>query len=185
MSEPQASICRESTADEKQFEGATLWFDRRRLKMLYRHFCWAFFFFIFSQQPNIQAGLCGPAGFVWSRRSRLRLNEDEYASLRRCSATQLCTERKEGQAPSPQGEHVFNHKSRKARQAESYVLLHDNTEDLRQPIGINCNFLTFCGPSEAENTARAACAAHAFGEFKCFHEKTAPNSRLKLFLRWA
>lgn len=69
----------------------------------------------------------------------------------------------------------------KQRQAESYVLLHDNTEDLRQPIGINCNFLTFCGPSEAENTARAACAAHAFGQYKCFHEKTAPNSRLKLF----
>lgn len=39
MSEPQTSICRESTTDEKQFEGATLWFDRRRrLKMFDRHF---------------------------------------------------------------------------------------------------------------------------------------------------
>lgn len=39
MSEPQASICTESTADEKQFEGATLWFDPQgRLKMFYRHF---------------------------------------------------------------------------------------------------------------------------------------------------
>lgn len=56
------------------------------------------------------------------------------------------------------------------------------TEDLRQQIGINCNFLRFCGLSEAENTARAACAARAFGEFERFYGKTAPNSCLKLFL---
>lgn len=46
MAEPQASICRESTTDEKQFEGATLWFDRRRrLKMFDR-----LFFFFYSNR---------------------------------------------------------------------------------------------------------------------------------------
>lgn len=59
MSEPQASICRESTADEKQFEGATLWFDRRRLKMFYRHFCWFFFFFFHSNQ-TFRLAYAGP-----------------------------------------------------------------------------------------------------------------------------
>lgn len=130
-----------------------------------------FFFYSNRTFRLAYAGTQVPYGHAGSR---LRLSEDEYASLCRCSAAQLCAETKEGEAS-------FYAISRKARQLESYVLLHDNTEDVRQQIGINCNFLTFCGPSEAENRARAACAAHAFGELGRFYVKTAPNSCLTLF----
>lgn len=47
-------------------------------------------------------------------------------------------------------------------------------------MGINDHFHTFCGLSEAEKTARAACAAHVSGVFEWFYGKTAANACLKL-----
>lgn len=50
---------------------------------------------------------------------------------------------------------------------------------------INDDFRTFFGLSEAEKTARAACAAHGSGVFERFYGKTAANACLRLLLLWA
>lgn len=63
---------------------------------------------------------CGHAGSIWSQ---LRLYEDENTSL--ADAQQLSSALK-------LKKELFTHKSRKAKRLESYVLLHDNTEELRQ-----------------------------------------------------
>lgn len=96
MSEPQESICRASTADEKQFVGAKLWFDRwRGSKMFY------------YSNRTVWAALGGRAGSIWWQPS---LDEDENTRFCWCSPTQFCPETKEGGTPpSPQSKQLFLH----------------------------------------------------------------------------